>query len=250
MRGYTATSYGEAFADVYDEWYADLDDPLAWRDLVIESLPSDGPTTVLELGIGTGRLAVPIAAAGHHVTGIDSSTAMLGRIPTGEHSQHLRTIVGDMVDDLPDGPFGVAFCGFNTFFNLLTEKRQRVCLAALATKLAPGGALMIETSVAAPDAADDAAAEPTIELRSMTADHVVLSISRVSTTDQRAEGQFVHFTDGSVRLRPWVIRWCTPDQLDQMATDAGLRLERRFADVQRNPFTETSPRQLSIYRRL
>jgi len=250
VRGYTATSYGEAFADVYDEWYADLDDPLAWRDLVVASRPQDGPQGILELGVGTGRLAVPIAAAGHHVVGVDVSAAMIARIPPDADPHYLQTVVGDMVDDLPDGPFGVAFCGFNTFFNLLSEDRQRACLAAVSKRLAAGGALLIETSVAVPLAADhDEGPDNAIELRSMTTEQVVLSVSRANPTDQLAEGQFIHFTNGSVQLRPWMIRWCTPTQLDQMAGDAGLRLEQRFADVHRNPFTEMSSRQLSIYRR-
>ena len=250
MQGYTSSSYGDGFADVYDDWYAELDDPLAWRDLVVGALV-DRALPVLELGIGTGRLAIPLAAAGVSVHGVDSSAAMLARIPDGEHRPRLVTHLGDMVDDLPPGPFAAAYCGFNTFFNLLSERRQRAAMDAVARRLVDGGSLIIDTAVFAPAEpdSDGVHTDPsTVELRSMTTDHVVLSVSRTRPAEQRAEGQFIDLGGGTVRLRPWAIRWATVEQLDEMAAAAGLTLSERWANVHRAPFTAGSTRQVSVYR--
>lgn len=244
MQGYTSSSYGDAFADVYDDWYADLDDPVAWRDLLVDLLP-EHDRALLELGIGTGRLAIPLAAAGHEVHGIDASEAMLARIPD-EHRRGLHLHLGDMVDDLPAGRFGVVFCGFNTFFNLLSSERQQAAMRAVAARLSPGGTFVVDAAVFDENA--DPPAGAAVELRSMTTDHVVLSVSRANHRDQRAEGQFIDIGAAGVRLRPWAIRWATPDELDHMAANAGLILTERWADVQRTPFTMASTRHISLYR--
>ncbi|MDG1265716.1 MAG: class I SAM-dependent methyltransferase, partial [Ilumatobacter sp.] len=100
MRNYDSTSYGDAFADVYDEWYADVTDVAA---TVVRLVGLAGPGgRVLELGAGTGRLAAPMAVAGLDVVGIDSSAAMLARIPAQPGGKHVTALHGDMVRDLPD----------------------------------------------------------------------------------------------------------------------------------------------------
>lgn len=241
MEGYTIGTYGAAFADVYDRWYGDLTDRQAFTAMVYGLALADLP--VLELGIGTGRLAAPIAQAGLDVVGIDASAAMLARIPTVTGGR-LRTVHGDMVDDLPDGPFGLAFCGFNTFFNLLTEARQQACLTAVARRLAPGAAFIVEAAIpSAGDAGDD------VRVRSMTATEVVLSVSRHDPDAQLAEGQYISITEaGGIRLRPWSIRWCTPAQLDEMAAIAGLALVGRYADYARSPLSTGDGHHVSVYR--
>ena len=133
MRGYEADSYGDAFADVYDDWYAGITD-VGVTVRTIAALAGSGGT-VLELGTGTGRLAVPLADAGLAVTGIDTSTAMLDRLAARDPGERVTVVVGDMVDDLPAGPFDLAFVAYNTIFNLLTEQRQRACFAAVAAAL-------------------------------------------------------------------------------------------------------------------
>lgn len=266
MHGYTSSTYGDAFADVYDDWYAALGDAQAWRDLVLATIPDAlAALPLLELGIGTGRLAIPLAEAGRTVVGVDTSAAMLERIPERTGSGHIDARLGDMVDDLPPGPFSVAFCGFNTLFNLLSAERQAACVRAVASRLAPGGAWVLETAVAeAPGDAGGGEADDldtggaatadgrggSVELRSMNATQVVLSVSRADPARQIAEGQFIEFSaDGAVRLRPWTIRWSTLGELDAMAERAGLVLSERFGDTARTPFDASQPRHVSIYRR-
>ena len=170
MDGYTDSTYGDAFADVYDDWYQGISDVDTTVDLLAELAGEFAPLPVLELGVGTGRLAVPLAARG-----------VAGRRPRrqrGDARQARRErsdgigcarCLGDMVDDQPTGPFALVFVAYNTFFNLLTEARQRACFAAVAERLVPGGAFVIEAFVPEPHPGSS------VDVRSMTADSVVLS---------------------------------------------------------------------------
>ena len=243
MRGYHDQSYGDGFADVYDDWYADISDVGA-TVATLHELAGDG--IVLELGIGTGRLAIPLAATGVSVLGVDSSPAMLDRLRAKPGADAVDATLGDMVDGLPDGPFSLVFVAYNTFFNLLTEDRQQACLHAVADRLRPGGAFAIEAFV--PDPAHEPASSVTV--RSVLADRVVLSVSTADPAEQRAEGQYIDITEaGGVRLRPWSIRWATPGQVDEMAAQAGLRLESRWGGFERSQFDAESARHVSVYRR-
>lgn len=246
VRGFHEASYGDGFADVYDDWYEGVTD-VAATTAGLAALAGNGP--VLELGVGTGRLALPLAATGLHVHGLDTSAAMLERLETRLAATDPRPTVtgtrGDMVDDLPAGPFSLAFVAYNTFFSLLTEERQRACFAAVADVLAPGGAFVVEAFVPDPYQEPDRS----VTVRSVEVDRVVLSVSTSDPSEQRAEGQYVDITEaGGIRLRPWSIRWATPTQLDVMAEAAGLRLERRTEDFAGTRFGPDSPRHVSVYR--
>jgi len=243
MRGYHDQSYGDGFADVYDDWYADITD-VAATTATLADLAGDG--AVLELGVGTGRLAAPLAHLGLRVTGIDTSTAMLDRLRDKPGGGDVSVVVGDMVDGLPDGPFGLVFVAYNTLFSLLTPERQQGCFHAVAARLVDGGVFAVEAFV--PEAHPDTASS--VSVRSVTADRVVLSVSTTDALGQTAEGQYIDITEaGGVRLRPWSIRWATPAQLDEMAALAGLHLTDRWSDFDRTPFGSDSSRHVSVYRR-
>src|SRR5690606_28116695 len=123
---------------------------------------------------------------------------------------------------------------------------QAACFRAVAERLAPGGAFVVEVFV--PE--DPPPQGSRVDVRSMTADEVVLAVVRHDPEGQRAEGHFVHLADGQpVRLRPWAIRYSRPDELDAMAAAAGLVLLERWEDVARRPFHDESPRHVSVYGR-
>ena len=204
---------------------------------------------MLELGVGTGRLAVPLAATGVEVHGLDTSAAMLAA-PGGQAGRRPRVHahLGDMVDDLPDGPFTLVFVAYNTFFNLLTEDRQQACFQQVAQpSRQTGGRFVIEAFV--PDPQHDPASSVTV--RSVTADRVVLSVSTADPAGQRAEGQYVDITEaGGVRLRPWSIRWATPAQLDEMAAAAGLDAGGALGGVRRSAVRPPTARATcSVFRK-
>lgn len=258
MHGYDSTSYGDGFADVYDDWYADVTDVDATVERVVATIRTSLGTSldgdagrVLELGVGTGRLAFPLARRGLDVVGIDSSQAMLDRF-ADRRQQHddlspdsVDAICGDMVGDLPDGPFDVALVAYNTFFNLLADGEQQACFDAVAKRLAPGGAFIVEAVV--PD--ETAPSGSDVSVRSMAVDRVVLSVSDHRPDEHRTSGQFVEFTEsGGVRLRPWAIRWASVADLDAMAAHAGLSVDDRFSDMAGAEFTDNSPQHVTIYR--
>ncbi len=247
MKGYGPASYGDAMADVYDEWYADLPQLAAAIERLV-TLTGDG--TVLELGVGTGRLALPLASRGVRIVGVDASAAMIKRLRAKPGSEKVVAIVADMADmaeHLPTGPFTLVFAAVNTFFGLDTERAQAECFASVAARLTPGGRLVIEAFV--PDTDID---EPidNVAVRDLSVDRVVLEVSRSDPDAQTAEGHYVELTDrGGVRLRPWRIRWATTTQLDAYAGAAGLHLESRWASWDGTPFTAESVQHVSVWRR-
>ena len=263
MRGYHSASYGDAFADVYDDWYRDVGDVDAAVSLIAQLATTGG--SVLELGVGSGRLAIPLAAAGLNTTGIDASTQMLDLLarndqarndpPNGQRGR-LHAVRGDMVDDMPSGPFDVVLAAYNTVFNLLDQDRQQRCFTEVASRLAPGGSFVVEAFVPRSnlDAINDggrdgASTESRVTVRTMSVDRVVLSASRDDHAQQRSEGQFIEITEmGGIRLRPWAIRYASPDELDRFAMRSGLALHQRWADFSGAVFSDASDAHVSIYR--
>jgi SAM-dependent methyltransferase len=250
VEGYRRSSYGDAFADVYDEWYTGITDADvsadAVADLAAASAAGRGVPRVLELAVGTGRLALPLAERRLDVVGLDASAAMLERLRAHDPNGRVTAVLGDMVDDVPPGPFDAVLLAYNSLFNLEDGDRQAACFAAVAARLAPRGVFVVEAFVP-----EDPPREGTVvAVRSMTAAEVVLSISEHDPRAQRAAGHLVQFIDGArVRLRPWAIRYAPPAELDAMATAAGLELVSRWEDFAHRPFDGDSPHHVSVYGR-
>jgi SAM-dependent methyltransferase len=243
MDGYTHSSYGEAFADVYDDWYHDIGDVDSTVEFLAQLAAEFAPSPVLELGVGTGRLAIPLAARGNQVVGLDASKEMLAKLAENDPPGSVTTCLGDMVDDQPAGPFGLVFVAFNTFFGLLSEARQQACFNMVAKRLVPGAAFVIEAFVPEPQPG------ASVTVRSMTVDSVVLSVSTHDEEAQTAQGHYISFDESSgVRMRPWAIRYSTIGQLDAMAVAAGFRMEQRWEDAHRTQFTADSPKHVTVYR--
>lgn len=242
MRGYGGSSYGDGMADVYDDWYPEPPDTDACV-ATLAALADGGP--VLELGAGTGRLAIPLARLGLEVHALDGSARMIERLDEKAHGVQITTAVGDMGGPLPPGPFSLVFVAVNTFFGLVDEGAQESAMKRVANTLCTGGRFVVEAFV--PEAAADG---DRVDVRELAADRVVLSISRTDASSQRASGQFVELRDGQpVRLRPWAIRWATPEQLDLIASTAGLVLEHRWGGWDRRGFGPESASHVSVYRR-
>jgi len=241
VKGYGQASYGDGMADVYDDWYGDTFDTGAAID-ALQRLAGDGP--VLELGAGTGRLAVPLARAGLEVHALDASRAMLAQLAAKSGGDQVHCHLGDMATDLPAGPFTLTFVAVNTFFNVTEEARQREVFRSVASRLAPGGRFVIEAFV--PDLDRDG---DYVELRDVAVDKLVLSVSRSNVASQRAEGHFIEFVTGAtVQLRPWSIRWATVAQLDEMAAAAGFDVDQRWSGWSGEPFGPQSDNHVTIYR--
>lgn len=245
MREFDAASYGDGMADVYDVWYATVGDTDAAVERLRE-LAGGGP--VLELGVGTGRLALPLAAAGLAVHGIDASPAMLERLRAKRGGERIAATEADMARPAgwPPGPFRLVLVAVNTLFNVTTAEGQRECIRGAADRLLPGGRLVVEAFVPS----DDGPTGPALSVRTVASDHVVLLASTTDAVAQEVFGHFVELRDGEpVRLRAWQVRWATVEQLDAMTSAAGLELEHRWSGWRGEPFGADSPSHVSVYRR-
>jgi hypothetical protein len=182
------------------------------------------------------------------VHGIDSSPAMLAKLRAKPGGDAVHLTEGDMADLLLDvpPPFAVVLAAFNTFFNLPTPEAQQRCLTRVAGLLAADGLLLIEAFVPS-DPGDGASSSVTP--RHLSADEVVLSVSRHDETEQTVTGQYVHNPVGGIRRRPWYPRYASPAELVAMAEAAGPPLAWRHADWKETPFGPEAPAHVSAYRR-
>lgn len=252
MDGYRSESYGERFADVYDELYqgvSDVEATTRFLDELARAATGGVPGRILELAAGTGRLTIPLAEAGHDVTALDISPEMLDRLGRKDADRltggRITTFVGDMARDLPPGPFDLVFIAFNSLFMLTDPADQAECFRSVARVLGERGSFVLEPFVPYDPPRDG----PAFELRSMTADRVVISVSSTDAVSQVVTGQIVDLVHGRpVALRPYVLRYSTPAELDRFAADAGLRLAERYEDFERAPFGDESTFHVSVYR--
>ncbi len=209
----------------------------------LAELAGDGPA--LELAVGTGRVAIALAARGIPVSGIELSEPMAA-VLRGK-TDDVPVVVGDMArTDLPvDGGFSLVYLVFNTLGNLRTQDEQVACFANAARHLRPGGRFVIELGVPALRRMPPGQAAVPFEV---STDHVGFDTYDLVT--QRATSH--HYTrepDGSFRYGPHHFRFVWPAECDLMARLAGLELERRDADWRRSPFTGDSPSHVSVYRK-
>jgi SAM-dependent methyltransferase len=236
-----ADAYGELWADLYDEEFSWMLPPDEQLGLLAE-LSNGGD--VLELGIGTGRVALPLAARGVKVSGLDASPAMVGRLRAKPGGMDIPVTVGDMAQIPVDGPFELVYAVFNTIFGLLTQDAQVSCFRSVARVLSATGRFCVECFM--PDVARFDRGQ-TVRATSVGPDFVRLDASRHDPIAQRVDVTVVRIGDGRVDLRPIQIRYAWPCELDLMAKFAGLRLGHRWSDWQRRPFTASSGTHISVY---
>lgn len=242
MKDYEASTYGERWASVYDRWYPPLpdDDPMIDR---LAELAGAGPA--LELGVGTGRVALPLSRRGVVVHGIDASETMLDHLRAKPGSEALTVSATDM-SEVPAGPAcSLVFAVTNTFFALQTQQAQVRCFESVAARLTPEGCFVLETFVPDPTQLDIAA--PTTAARIAT-DEVVLHATRHDPVAQRVDASLVVFGAKGIELLPAPIRYAWPSELDLMGRLAGLALDERWGGWRGEPFTETSAVAVSIFR--
>jgi SAM-dependent methyltransferase len=243
MSDYDASTYGEHIADIYDAWVAGVveTDPAV---ALLAGLAQGRPT--LELGIGTGRVALPLAERGVPVHGIDASKAMVARLRAKARGETLPVTLGDFADVAVDGTFGLVYVVFNTFFARLTQEAQVRCFRNVAARLAPDGLFVIEAFV--PDVARFDRGQR-VQASRVETSQVVLDVNRHDPVTETVASQHIGLAEGQVHLYPVSIRYAWPAELDLMARLAGLRLRDRGAGWHREPFTAASTRHVSVYTR-
>ncbi len=242
MNDYTSSTYGDRIAGVYDEFYGPADVPE--RVDVLEELASGG--RALELGVGTGTYALPLAARGVEVHGIDSSAAMLDQLRAKDGGETMPLTVGDFADVDVEGAFSLVFVVSNTFFMLTAQEEQVRCFQNVASHLDESGVFLVHAFVPDPSMFDQG--------QHMSADLPDLSSVRFNVSIHDAMNQVIDFrhvdlTEQGVRMYPGRLRYVWPSEMDLMARLAGLQLRERWADWSRSPFTSQSRSHVSIYER-
>lgn len=246
MDEYGPATYGDRIADVYDERYAELPfgGDLGTSVAFLRELAREGPA--LELGIGTGRVALPLREAGVDVHGIDASRPMVDRLRAKAGASDISVTIGDFRDfELPDR-YSLIYVVFNTFFGLLTQDDQVLCFRAVSRHLTDDGAFVMEAFV--PDVARFDRGQRVSATR-VEADELELEVSKHDGLAQRTESSHLVIRDDQVRLFPVKLRYAFVSELDLMARLAGMRLRERWADWDRSELSSTSPKHISVWER-
>ncbi len=211
----------------------------------LEQLAGSGPA--LELGIGTGRIALPLVARGIRVDGIDLSQAMVDQLRTKPAGDQLSVTIGDFADVSVPSTYTLIYVVFNTLFNLLTQDDQIRCFKNVAAHLTDHGSFVIEAYV--PTFLYQLHNNQYVETETIGVDSVRLDVLRHDSATQRIEESHVSLTEAGIRFNPVAQRYSWPSELDLMARMAGLRLKQRFGGWHQEPFTSNSQLHVSVYGR-
>jgi SAM-dependent methyltransferase len=242
MEQYGPETYGERVADVYDEWYR-LPDEAAEVALLTE-LAAGG--RALELGIGTGRVSLPLAANGVTVHGIDTSRRMVEQLRAKPGGDAITVTIGDMADVAVDGTFDLIFVVFNTFFMLSSQAEQVRCFRNVAAHLAPTGRFLLHAFV--PDTSRIERGQD-LSVREAGLDRVRLDASTYDSVTQTLDTTQIRITESGTRFVHAKLRFAYPPEIDLMAQLAGLELEARWGSFSRQPFDAGSAFACSVFRR-
>ena len=237
-------SFDEPVAASYDETAAEMFEPAAVQPCVelLVSLAAGG--AALELGIGTGRIALPLAARGVPVHGIDLSEAMLRRLQAKPGAAGIGVTLGDFATATVEGTFAVAYLVFNTIMNLTTQDEQVACFANVARHLAPGGRFVIEVMV---PQLQTLPLGQTVQPFIVTP--TVLGFDEYDVAEQGLVSHHYRLEGDGWRQESTPCRYVWPAELDLMARLAGLDLADRWADWDRSAFLSTSASHVSVWRK-
>jgi len=239
MDNYREYTYGERIAGVYDDWYDEYDEA---TPTTLHELAQGG--RALELGIGTGRIALPLQRSGVAVEGIDASEAMIARLRSKPDGDRIPVVLDNFADVAVEGHYTLIYVLVNTFFALLTQDEQLRCFRNVAQHLSPQGSFVVEAFV--PDLSR-LSARQAVRVGDMTENEVQLDVSQIDPVNQQITAQHVVLTGQGIRLYPVKLRYVWPTELDLMARLAGLQLKHRWADWRKAPFSADSSMHISVY---
>ena len=240
MEPYNPSTYGDHIAEVYDGWYPSLE-KAAVVDF-IAALASKGP--VLELGIGTGRIALPLQERGVEVHGIDGSENMVAKLRDKPGGDKLQVTIGDFADVPVEGQYGAIYIPFNTIFALLTQEDQLRCFRNVADHLTDDGVFVFDAFVPDLSRFDR---NQRVGMESHEPDAVRIEASVHDPVNQTVTSRHVVLTEKGTRFFPLKIRYAWPSELDLMARLAGLRLRDRWGGWRGEPFSANSTSHVSVY---
>jgi SAM-dependent methyltransferase len=241
---YTDATFGDRIAEIYDERYLPaVESDTAAAATFLHQLADTGPA--LELGIGTGRVALPLMEKGVEVHGIDASEAMVARLREKPGGSDIPVTIGSFATFSLPTRYSLVYVVFNTFFGLLTQDEQVSSFESVARHLTPDGVFVMQAFV--PDLTRFDAHNQRVAADSVGVDELSLETSTHDPFTQRTDSQHVVIRDGSVRLYPVRIRYAFVSELDLMARIAGLRLRERWSDWDRTPYPSRAWQHVSVW---
>ncbi len=234
--------FDDRIASRYDESAADMFHP-AVVDPVVDFLADiAGRGRALELGIGTGRIALPLARRGVPVHGIELSKAMLARLRAKPGAEHIDVTLGDFATTRVDGPFSLAYLVFNTIMNLTTQAAQVACFRNVAAHLQPGGCFVIEVGV--PELQRLPVGET---IRAFRVSETRWGFDEYDVATQSLTSHHFEMVDGRLERLSIPFRYAWPAELDLMAQLAGMSLRERWSGWNHEPFTGESRKHISVW---
>ena len=245
MKEYGTKTFGELNAEQYDAMYEDLM-VVETRDSVETLAELAGGGKVLELAIGTGRVALPLAARGLSVHGIEASEAMVAKLREKPGGNAIPVEIGDMAGVRVNGTFDLIYLVFNTIFNLTTQEAQVRCFKNAARHLNAKGVFVVETVV--PDLSEYVDGQRMKGFWTKM-DSARFEIAVHDLVTQTIAFQRIVISEGGTRMIPHFGRYAWPSELDLMAQLAGLERRERWAWWDRSPFTAASRSHVTVYAR-
>ena len=234
--------FDERVAARYDESAAEMFDP-AVLDPAVDFLAAlAGSGRALELGIGTGRIALPLARRGVPVHGIELSQAMAARLREKPGGEEIGVTIGDFATTTVEGTFSLAYVVFNTIENLTTQSAQVACFRNVAAHLEPGGCFVVEVEIA-----ELRRLPPGETFRVFHASETSWGIDEYDVARQGLVSHHFELVDGRAERVSMPFRYVWPSELDLMAELAGMRLRERWDGWTREPFTSESRRHVSVW---
>jgi SAM-dependent methyltransferase len=234
--------FDEPVAARYDESSADMFDPEVVDPVVDFLAELAGSGHALELGIGTGRIALPLARRGVSVHGIELSKAMAARLRAKPGGEAIGVTIGDFATTTVEGTFSLAYLVFNTIGNLTTQEAQVACFQNVAAHLEPGGCLVIEVGIP-----ELRRLPPGETMRVFDASPTHWGIDEYDVANQGLTSHHFELVDGRIELHSLPFRYAWPAELDLMAQLGGMSLRERWSGWKREPFTSDSRKHVSVW---
>ena len=242
MKGFGPRTFGDLYAEEYDT----LHNPGTTDDCVYLIADLAHGRSILELAIGSGRIAIPLKARGFDICGFDASPDMLALLEQKPGGDEIETWMADMADFSVDRRFGFAYLVFNTLYNLTTQDAQVRCFQSVAEHLEPGGQFLVEAFMPNRERFQDNQA---VRTKHVSMDAVWLEAAQHNPVTQTIDFQRVRITEDATKLMPLAMRYVWPSELDLMAALAGLEPIEKWGGWNEQALRPTSDMYIALYQR-